>query len=112
MRGTNIDKDILQKLFDYKDGLLITKKDRPHNLKGNPIGCVDKSTGYVRAMVQGINYRCHRLIWNWHNGDIPNKLIIDHINGDRADNRIENLRLLTQSLNLLYAFQRKKELNK
>jgi hypothetical protein len=96
---TNLSQDLLQELFDYKDGQLITKFNRPSNPKGMAIGCIDKTTGYVRTMVQGTNYRCHRLIWNWHNGDIPQGLVIDHINCNKADNRIENLRLVTLSEN-------------
>ena len=106
---TNLSKDLLRELFDYKNGQLINKYNRRGtSKKGDCIGCVDKSTGYIRTMVQGTNYRCHRLIWNWHNGDIPEDLVVDHINGDKSDNRIENLRLLTQKRNLQIAFERRK----
>jgi|SaaInlV_200m_DNA_6_1039755.scaffolds.fasta_scaffold06147_5 hypothetical protein len=109
MKGTNIPKEKLHTIFNYEDGKLINKLQRKGCTKlGKAAGCLDKSTGYSRVMVNGTNYRCHRVIWNWHFGDIPNDMIVDHINGDKSDNRIENLRLLTQSLNLLYGFARKR----
>ena len=42
----------------------------------------------------------HREIWEAHHGPIPDKMRIDHINGDKRDNRIENLRCVTNSRNL------------
>jgi hypothetical protein len=45
-------------------------------------------------------YKEHRLVWIWHYGEIVENLVIDHMNGDRIDNRIENLRILTNSQNL------------
>ena len=49
----------------------------------------------------GKRYRLlmHRAIWAWHNGRLPT-MQIDHINGKRFDNRIENLREVTQSENM------------
>lgn len=40
--------------------------------------------------------RLHRMVWEFHNGPIPTGYDIHHINGDRADNDIENLRLMKE----------------
>ena len=53
--------------------------------------------GYRKTIVKGISYGVHRLIWKWHHGTEPS--LIDHINGDRSDNRIENLREATARQN-------------
>jgi hypothetical protein len=45
------------------------------------------------------HYLVHRLIYEVYNGVIPEKIQVDHINGIRTDNRIENLRLVTNSQN-------------
>ena len=37
----------------------------------------------------------HRLMWIYHKGEIPYNMTIDHINGDKQDNRLVNLQLLT-----------------
>ena len=47
----------------------------------------------------GILILMHRAVWMFHNGEIPENIQIDHINCDRRDNRIENLRLATSSMN-------------
>ena len=45
----------------------------------------------------------HRIVYTWFNGFIPNGLIVDHINNNKFDNRIENLQLLTPKQNLFKA---------
>ena len=40
--------------------------------------------------------RLHRMVWEFHNGPIPTGYDIHHINGDRADNDIENLQMLKE----------------
>lgn len=49
----------------------------------------------------------HRLLWELFRGPIPEKMHIDHVNGDQLDNRIENLRLCTRSQNLANAGPKK-----
>ena len=71
-------------------------------LKDDLSGYVNDS-GYRVVRVKGKTYRCHRIVWEMHNGPISKDLEIDHINRIRNDNRIENLRLATrheQNLNL------------
>lgn len=42
----------------------------------------------------------HRVIWSFFNGEIPDDMEIDHINGNSTDNRLENLRCVTHSDNM------------
>lgn len=50
----------------------------------------------------------HRLVWIWHNGEIPGDLRVDHESGDFGDNRIENFRLLTNAENQMNRFRSRK----
>ena len=93
----------LRELFWYKDGALvwkprppITQYDRRHNkhVAGMVAGCTD-GRGYIVVRFGGITYKAHRLIYQHHYGECPP--IIDHINRDPSDNRIENLRPATNS---------------
>lgn len=54
--------------------------------------------GYLAGRIFDQNYLAHRVIWAWVHGKWPDGLI-DHINRDRANNRIENLREATHSEN-------------
>lgn len=95
-----ITQDLLHELFDYQDGNLIrkTKVSTRSNI-GDIAGTLHKATGYRIIKINKKPYKEHRLIWIYHNGDIKNKLQIDHINGIKNDNHIENLRLVTNQEN-------------
>ena len=65
---------------------------------GDVAGTLQKSTGYRRICVDGRVYREHRIMWLHAHGAWPAGEV-DHINGMRSDNRIENLRDASRAIN-------------
>jgi hypothetical protein len=85
MKRLEVSHERVLELFDYEDGKLFRKRD------GKQIGCyTTKHHRYARMSIDGKYYKVHRIIFLYHKGYLPD--IIDHINGDRYDNQIENLR--------------------
>lgn len=85
--------------FEHRDGKLYWKKVAHPNkqyLVGQEAGSIHK-TGYRHVTWMNKIHKVHRLIFVLVHGYLPKE--IDHINGDRADNRIENLRPVTRSEN-------------
>ena len=85
----------LKALFYYKDGKLFNKISRGSAKKDAEAGYVAED-GYRRVRVDGRYYYIHRLVWFLlTNKEVPDDLFIDHIDGNRSNNHIENLRLAT-----------------
>ena len=89
----------LHELFEYREGNLYWKiKPRNSAKIGDKAGSLS-SNGYIVLKLNNLPYKMHRIIWVYHYDTISNNLQIDHIDGDKANNTIENLRLATNSQN-------------
>lgn len=76
--------------------------------KGKPMSRQARNGYYVvRKSIKGKTYYFmeHRIIWCWHNGEIPEDKVINHIDFDRANNHIENLELVTQLENVKHTIE-------
>lgn len=84
--------------FLYADGELFWKTSRNGHYVGEKVGC-DSGHGYWHVGVGYKHFYRHRVVWEMFNGPIPEGLVINHINGIRGDDRIENLELVTPAVN-------------
>lgn len=98
---------VLRELFDYNPETgELTWLRRPEKTgqwngkyAGKAAGTPRK--GYVSVTIDRQKYQAHRLIWKLVFGTIPNEKMVDHENGICDDNRLENLRLVTNQQNQL-----------
>lgn len=89
----------LKYLFEYRNGVLIRRVTVNGRAKAGEEAGSLSTEGYKRVRINGRHYQAHRLIYAMHHEGIGHGEIVDHINGDRSDNRIENLRLVTAQQN-------------
>ena len=91
-------QECLNELFEYRDGNFYWKKRTSNRINiGDKAGTLC-DRGYIRVFVNGKGYKLHRLIFLMRYGYLPK--IIDHIDGNTSNNKVENLREATQSQNL------------
>lgn len=93
MNKRPIDVEELKSVFHYADGWL-------YRIKSGRKCSYVRPDGYVQVQYMKRKYLVHRIVWALHYGNYPEHLDIDHINRNKQDNRIENLRVVTRSQNL------------
>ena len=93
MKMKDITQELVLSMVEYKDGHFYWKHGRGRQTSGNIMYETKSKSGYVNIKIKGDKRAMHRIVWLYHNGELPN-CQIDHINHDRKDNRIENLRVV------------------
>lgn len=99
--------------FIYNDGKLVWKTRPLSDFKtlracnatnsnfagkvaGTPNTSCRSATTYIAVEIHSNAYKAHRVVWEMFFGPIPEDLIVDHIDGNGENNRIDNLRLVDQ----------------
>jgi hypothetical protein len=89
-------KEILH--YDPDTGLF-TRRLKQSGVKQGKVSGSFSNEGYLVTSVKNKIYKCHRLAWLYVAGQWPTHNI-DHINGNRQDNRFNNLRDVKQKINI------------
>ena len=94
----DITQDYLRSILYYNPqfGIFVWREDRPRAKAGEI--ATKAHRGYERIFLKGAYYFAHRLAWLYTYGDWPTDMI-DHINQKKGDNRIGNLRDVSNTEN-------------
>lgn len=85
--------------YDAESGVFVWNSTRGRSAKAGDVAGTAHPRGYVTIEIDGRAYLAHRLAWLFVHGCFPAEQI-DHVNRDRADNRLCNLRPASHSQNM------------
>lgn len=113
-----ITKEYLQECFNYDKttGNLVWKQRPLHHFKneksknmfdvnfafsiaGSILKAHRSKTEYIAIKINGKSHKAHRLVYIYHFGEIKKEMQVDHIDNNGTNNKIDNLRLVSQSIN-------------
>ena len=86
----SLSQDLLHELFEYRDGSLYWKIKTRNGIVPGIKAVTLNHHGYIHIRLDKKTYQAHRLIFLMHHGYLPEML--DHIDCNRSNNKIENLR--------------------
>lgn len=87
----------IRELFDYRDGNLYWKRSKAHCVEVGDRAGTSHPNGYRKIQINGKQYFAHRLIFLYHHGYLPE--FLDHIDSEKSNNEISNLREATHQEN-------------
>lgn len=100
MLNNSVSHERLLELLSYnpETGLFTWRESRTNGIRENSLAGSKHNSGYITISVDGVPYQAHRLAWfyiyaEWPIGEL------DHINRERADNRVSNLRNISKAGN-------------
>ena len=101
LKKSEITQVMLGDLFEYNvdSGVFLRRIRTGQNVQSGAVAGSMDGKGYWQISVCGRVFRAHRLVWLYVYGRWPDAQI-DHINGDKADNRLTNLREVTNAQNM------------
>ena len=92
--------DTLRQHLTYRtDGTLVWIKPTSNRVKVGDVAGKKRKDGYIAVGFYGKTYLLHRLIFMYHHGHMPR--LVDHIDQDVRNNRIENLRAASKRINAI-----------
>ena len=89
----------LREYLEYRDGKLCWKKKSCNKVVVGKVAGSKCAGEYLAVKLFKQRYMVHHVVWWLHGGVIPDGMLLDHINRNKLDNRIENLRLVDTSEN-------------